>query len=114
MRRPQRHGAAARNVPSLPSVTRDHIATHVDGDVHAFPALAARPATPADAATIARIYNEGIEDRIATFETRLRTAADIEAWFDGVHPIVVVEDGAAAARRSLLGFAATSSYRPRE
>jgi phosphinothricin acetyltransferase len=68
-----------------------------------------RLARPDDAARIAAIYNEGIEDRVATFETRPRTASDIEAWFDGRHPIVVVED---AVR--ILGFAATSTYRPRE
>ena len=69
----------------------------------------ARPATPRDAAAIARIYSEGIEDRIATFETRLRSAPDIEAWFDGRHPIVVVDD----AGGSVVGFAATFEYRPR-
>ena len=70
----------------------------------------ARLATPADAAAIARIYNEGIEERIATFETRLRTAADVEKWFeDASHPVVVVEDGG-----EILAFASTSTYRPRE
>jgi L-amino acid N-acyltransferase YncA len=71
--------------------------------------MTSRPATPADAATIARIYNEGIEDRVGTFETRLRSTADIEAWFDGVHPVVVVED-----ESGVIGFAATSTYRPRD
>ena len=52
-----------------------------------------RPATPADAVAIAAIYNEGIEDRIATFETRHRSTHDILSWFGGHHPIVVVEDG---------------------
>ncbi len=61
-----------------------------------------------DAAAIARIYNQGIEERIATFETRPRTPEDVRAWFDGVHPIVViVEAGQIAA------FASTSVYRPR-
>jgi phosphinothricin acetyltransferase len=68
----------------------------------------ARAATPADAGAIARIYNEGIEDRIATFETRARSAADIAAWFDGIHPVVVVEDG------GIIAFASTSGYRARE
>lgn len=68
-----------------------------------------RPATPADAAAIARIYNQGIEDRLATFETRLRTADDVLTWFDGVHPIVVVED-----EGQVIAFASTSTYRPRE
>ncbi len=49
-----------------------------------------RLATPEDAAAIAVIYNQGIEDRVATFEIRLRTPQEIEQWFDGVHPIVVL------------------------
>jgi L-amino acid N-acyltransferase YncA len=72
-------------------------------------ALAARPATPADAERIAQIYNEGIEDRVGTFETRPRSTGDIRAWFDGRHPIVVVEDGDA-----IVAFASTSSYRTRD
>jgi len=68
-----------------------------------------RPATPDDAESIAGIYNEGIADRVATFETRLRSAKDVRAWFDGVHPIVVVERD-----NQVVAFASTSSYRPRE
>jgi len=71
--------------------------------------MTARPAHPADVEAIARIYNQGIEDRVATFETRLRSTADIETWFDEVHPIVVVEDSG-----EVIAFAATSTYRPRE
>jgi phosphinothricin acetyltransferase len=69
----------------------------------------ARTATPADAAAIAEIYNQGIEDRIATFETRLRSAEDVRTWFDGIHPVVVVEEGG-----QVVAFASTSTYRPRE
>jgi phosphinothricin acetyltransferase len=72
-------------------------------------ALAARPATPADAERIAQIYNEGIEDRVGTFETRPRSTDDIRAWFDGRHPIVVVED-----EGEIVAFASTSNYRTRE
>jgi L-amino acid N-acyltransferase YncA len=68
-----------------------------------------RTATREDAPAIAHIYNEGIEDRIATFETRPRSAEDIHAWFDGIHPIIVVEDGG-----EVIGFGATSAYRPRD
>src|ERR671912_849858 len=69
----------------------------------------ARPASPDDAERIAQIYNEGIADRLGTFETRPRSAADVRAWFDGTHPIVVVEhDGA------VIAFASTSSYRSRD
>jgi L-amino acid N-acyltransferase YncA len=57
--------------------------------------IRARLATPADAAAIAAIYNEGIEDRIATFETRLRTREDILSWFGCRHPVVHVEDAGA-------------------
>ncbi len=71
--------------------------------------MRARTAVSADAEGIARIYNEGIEDGTATFETRTRTREDIRAWFDGVHPIIVVED---AGR--IVAFAATFTYRPRE
>jgi L-amino acid N-acyltransferase YncA len=70
--------------------------------------MRARPATLADSPAIARIYNEGIEDRVATFETDLRAPDDVAAWFDGVHPLVVVEDGGA-----VMAFASTSTYRPR-
>jgi len=71
--------------------------------------MGVRLATVADAGSIAAIYNDGIEDRVATFETRLRTADDIEAWFDGRHPILVADDGTA-----VVGFASTSTYRPRD
>ena len=71
--------------------------------------MQARAATAADAEAIARIYNEGIADRVATFETRPRSAADVRAWFDGVHPCVVVED-----LGEVIAFGATSVYRPRE
>ena len=68
-----------------------------------------RLATPNDAAAIATIYNQGIEDRTATFETRLRTLQEIEPWFDGVHPIVVLETD----EGQVIAFASTSLYRPR-
>jgi len=71
--------------------------------------LISRLASATDAAVIARIYNEGIEDRVATFETRPRTAADVERWFDGRHPVVVVEHGG-----EVVAFAAASTYRARE
>lgn len=70
----------------------------------------ARPAAPADAEAISRIYNEGIADRLGTFETRPRTADEIRAWLDGHHPIVVIEDASGA----IVAFAATSLYRPRD
>jgi L-amino acid N-acyltransferase YncA len=68
-----------------------------------------RLATPDDASQMAAIYNEGIEDRVATFETRARSVEDVRVWFDGRHPIVVVEQNGA-----IVAFASTSTYRPRE
>jgi L-amino acid N-acyltransferase YncA len=53
--------------------------------------LTTRAATSADAAAIAAIYNEGIADRIATFETEPRSATDIAGWFTGQHLVVVAE-----------------------
>ncbi len=68
-----------------------------------------RPAVPEDAAAaIARIYNGGIEERVATFETHLRMAEEILSWFGGRRPVVVVEEGG-----EVLAFAATSEYRSR-
>jgi phosphinothricin acetyltransferase len=71
--------------------------------------MRARQATVNEAGAISVIYNDGITDRTATFETRARTAGDVRAWFDGTHPIVVVEEDDAVA-----AFASTSSYRSRE
>jgi L-amino acid N-acyltransferase YncA len=68
-----------------------------------------RSATPNDAVAIATIYNQGIEDRVATFETHFRTAEDIQAWFDDVHPILVVEKDS-----EIIAFASSSTYSARE
>jgi L-amino acid N-acyltransferase YncA len=72
--------------------------------------LISRVASRADAADLARIYNEGIEDRLGTFETRPRTPDDVARWFDGRHPAVVVQ----SVPGEILAFASTSSYRSRE
>jgi L-amino acid N-acyltransferase YncA len=40
-----------------------------------------RLATSADAKVITRIYNQGIEDRVATFETEPRSTSNIVSWF---------------------------------
>jgi L-amino acid N-acyltransferase YncA len=72
--------------------------------------MKARAATPEDAPAIVLIYNQGIEDRIATFETRLRSEADVRGWFDGRHPIAIVTDNGGRP----IAFAATFEYRPRD
>ena len=68
-----------------------------------------RPATPADAAAIAHIYNQGIEDRIATFETAPRSPEQIEAWFESKLPIVVAIDD----QDDVVGWAAAFAYADR-
>ena len=70
--------------------------------------LRTRAATAADAASIAAIYNEGIADRVATFETEPRTPDQIAAWLGGRYPVVVVE-----TEGRIVAWAACSSYRSR-
>jgi L-amino acid N-acyltransferase YncA len=71
--------------------------------------LEGRQATTADVPAITRIYNQGIAEGTATFETRLREDDDVIAWFGRRFPVVVVEsDG------QVIAFASTSEYRPRE
>jgi L-amino acid N-acyltransferase YncA len=73
--------------------------------------LISRPARPDDDGPIARIYNEGIDDRVATFETGHRSPADIRALLEarlGTQAAVVVErDG------EVIGFAWTAPYSER-
>ena len=40
-----------------------------------------RPAGPADIPVIWRIYNQGVEDRLATFAAHMRPLSEIERWF---------------------------------
>ena len=71
-----------------------------------------RPANVDDAAAIAEIYNQGIEDRVATYETRLRSAADQLAWLrsiGGRYPAVVAQ-----ADGEIVGWAGAAPYRDRE
>ena len=71
--------------------------------------LRTRAATSADAAAIAAIYNEGIADRIATFETEPCSATDIGGWFSGKHLVVVTESGVTGP----VAFAASFPYSSR-
>lgn len=67
-----------------------------------------RHATEADCPAIARIYNAGIAERIATFETAPRSPADIAGWLELGYPVVVVDAGG-----SVAAFAAAFPYRSR-
>ncbi|HET6237520.1 MAG TPA: arsinothricin resistance N-acetyltransferase ArsN1 family A [Acetobacteraceae bacterium] len=71
--------------------------------------IQARPARVSDAPAIAVIYNQGIEDRVATFETEPRSPKQIARWFDSCRPIVVAED----TDGTTVAFASSSAYRDR-
>ena len=66
-----------------------------------------RPARAEDAAAIASIYNEGIEDRLATFETRPRSRSDVTEWLTHGVPLVVAED-----EGKVVAWAGAHPYRP--
>ncbi len=70
-----------------------------------------RPARSADAPAIARIYNQGIRGRQATFETRERTADDVLPWLSVAdrYPVLVAESGG-----EVIGWVSASAYRARE
>jgi phosphinothricin acetyltransferase len=74
----------------------------------------ARRARSDDAAAITRIYNQGIEDRVATFQTVPRTLADVErllAERAERYPTVVVErDGEVVAWASAGTYHSTPWY----
>ena len=69
-----------------------------------------RPARAADAEAVAAIYNEGIEQRVSTFETERRTAADIGAWLAAGErlPLIVAEEQGA-----VIGWARILAYSDR-
>ncbi len=62
-----------------------------------------------DAARIAGIYNQGIEDRSATFETEPRSVAVISSWFDAGNYVVWV----AGKNGKVMAYAAAFPYRSR-
>ena len=47
-----------------------------------------RTASVDDAAAIAEIYNQGIEDRVATYETKRRSAEDQQAWLRAIAGVI--------------------------
>jgi phosphinothricin acetyltransferase len=73
--------------------------------------LSVRMATRSDGAAVAEIYNQGIAERAATFETEPRTAAELAHRIaeDARHvPVIVAEqDG------TVVGWAAIGRYRDR-
>lgn len=78
-------------------------------------ALVVRPARRDDLAAMTEIYNQGIRDGIATFETRERTADQLAPWLDDpAHPVLVTSgDAGTVDGAAVLGWVAASAYRPR-
>jgi phosphinothricin acetyltransferase len=73
-----------------------------------------RLATPADAPAIAAIYNEGIADRVATFETEPRTEAQLETQLrdkgDRFPTVVAEREGRIVAWASAGPYRSRSAY----
>ena len=67
--------------------------------------LVIRPADSGDAAAMAAIFREGIEDRVATFETEPATAAEMAVIAGSDRPVLVAERD-----RELLGWAKLAAY----
>ena len=71
-----------------------------------------RDATADDAPAIAYIYNQGIEDRLATLETQLRTAEERAEWLAARgprHPVLVALDDEGA----VVGWGSLNAFNPR-
>jgi L-amino acid N-acyltransferase YncA len=75
-----------------------------------------REAKVEDIPFITNIYNQGIEDRIATLETRLRNTDEMTEWFTARgerYKVVVIEDNEGIVRgwASINVFNSRCSYR---
>jgi L-amino acid N-acyltransferase YncA len=73
--------------------------------------ISIRPVRERDAEAIATIYNQGIEDRIATLETERRTASERREWMAARgprHPVIVAE-----SEGEVIGWGSLNSYNPR-
>jgi phosphinothricin acetyltransferase len=75
-------------------------------------ALRVRGAVEGDAAAICEIYNQGIEDRLATLETERRTPEERRQWLKSRgprHPVIVAENGG-----RVLAWGSLNAFNPRE
>ena len=90
-----------------------------------------RLATSADAEAICRIYNQGIEDRVATLETEPRTPQERRQWLatrSPRHPVIVAEatqpaaasnspptaQAGLSAPAAVIGWGSLNVFNPRE
>jgi phosphinothricin acetyltransferase len=84
--------------------------------------LHVRLATLDDAAAICRIYNQGIEDRVATLETELRTPDERRTWLasrGARYPVIVATAERAGEARepaspTVAGWGSLNPYSARE
>ncbi|HXJ78857.1 MAG TPA: arsinothricin resistance N-acetyltransferase ArsN1 family A [Candidatus Methylomirabilis sp.] len=70
-----------------------------------------RRATEEDAEAVCAIYNQGIEERIATLETELRTPDERRQWLAARgprHPVIVAEQSG-----GVIGWASLNPFNPR-
>lgn len=70
--------------------------------------LTVRQATSKDTESILRIYNQGIEDRIATLETETKDSSYMDAWFQdhqGRFSVLVAE-----RESEIIGWASLNPY----
>lgn len=73
--------------------------------------LKIRPAKIDDAKEIARIYNQGVQDRVATFENAYVTPEERYLWLVArpeKYPVLVAE-----VKHTLMGWASLAPYSPR-
>ena len=70
--------------------------------------LTIRPAQARDLQSVAEIYNAGIAERVATFETAPRTADDIKSWVEDGQPFIVAIDN-----DQVVGWARAGAYSDR-
>jgi L-amino acid N-acyltransferase YncA len=73
--------------------------------------ISIREAEAPDAEAICAIYNQGIEDRVATLETEQRTPGERRQWLASRgprHPVVVAE-----AEARIVGWGSLNSFNPR-
>jgi L-amino acid N-acyltransferase YncA len=78
---------------------------------HEHPSTAIRDARAGDAEAICLIYNQGIQDRLATLETEPRTPAERGLWLSARgprHPVIVAE-----ADGRVVGWGSLNSFNPR-
>ena len=77
--------------------------------------ITVRPARADDAEAICRIYNQGIEDRVATLETETRTPDERRQWLAGRgarHPVIVAETSGPAP--TVVGWGSLNVFNARD